>query len=479
MEIISYELKEWEYREPEVYIDDNGEPQIHLVGESRQIGPITLLYELEFDNKGNVLHSAPLESANVYLMYQRLHQEVKCVSIASRALKHYFTFLADENAIRRESGQLELQWDDMPIRENQRPTYRYRQCLKDCYNSENPDVHLARSTCNAYMNRVTDFYKHYLKHGYRFEHPPFQHELVSISVRSSHTFMKAQRRMEVHTTDLRLNLPKDRRKRPSPLIALAPYQWAALDSILREKRRVLTMRDEQLVLSRFPIEFSLIFLIMRWTGLRREEVLTMQAGLIFKPSASQLRRGYVEVDVGPSVGVNTKFDKHRTIEIPSQLMVEVYDYLHSRRYIKRRNKHYEKLTLQQRSFGSYHLFLNEKGEQYPLTTLNSRWSDIRRTLEHPTLGLDEPFEHKAHNLRSTYAVERFLNLLDHGTDEGKSFRHVQGFLGHEAEDTTRSYMRQAQNRRKGKRSPQEVWENVIDYHFEQGAFTLDGENNGV
>ncbi|SHI28773.1 tyrosine-type recombinase/integrase [Ferrimonas marina] len=489
MEIISYELREWEYRQPEVYIDDNGEAQVRYIGEAQQIGPITLLYQVVFDDSGKVTHSEPVEAANAYLMYQKIYNEAQCLSVAWRALKHYFTFLANENATRaaknaerRELGQDELpylSWNAMPLRENQRPTYRYRQCLKDCYKSEDPDVHLARSTANAYMNRVVDFYKHYIKHGFQFEHPPFQYELVSISVGNDYRSMKAQRRMEVHTTDLRLKLPKDRRKRPSPLTALAPYQWEALDNILRNTRKILTKRDGQLVLSRFPIEFSLVFLVMRWTGLRREEALTLRAGQIFKPNERQLRRGYVEIDVGPSVGVETKFDKHRTIEMPAELMVQIYDYLQSPRYIKRRNKHRDTLTTNQRLFGNYYLFLNENGQPYAVSTLNSRWSDIRRTLAHNKLGLGEPFEHKAHNLRPSYAVERWINLVDHGVDEGKAFRHIQDHLGHDEEDTTRDYMRQAQDRRNGRRSPQEVFENVIDFHFKQGAFALTGASDGL
>lgn len=471
MEIISYEIKDWEYQEPEVYIDEHGELQLRYTGKVQQIGPITLLYQIDYDDD-DVMHSEPVEAANAYLMYQKIHHEAKCVSVASRALKHYFTFLIDESEKRRNEGMPALRWDVMPVRENQRPTYLYRKCLIDCYASEDPEERLARSTANAYMNRVVDFYRHYLKHGFQFGNDPFKHELVTVSVQNSATSMKAQRRMEVHTTDLRLKLAKDKRKRPSPLTALAPYQWAVLDDILRVKRKVLTMRDGQLILCKLPIEFSLIFLLMRWTGLRREEALTMRASLIFKPNERQLRRGYVEFDIGPSIGVETKFDKHRTIEIPSQLMAELYDYLQSPRYIKRRDKQQAKQITQQALFGGCHLFLNESGEQYSLTTMNARWSDIRRTLEHKELGLDEPFEHKTHNLRPTYAVERFVNLLDHGVDEGKAFRHVQDHLGHEDEDQTVEYMRQAKDRHKGKRSPQEVWENVIDYHFNEGAFAL-------
>lgn len=479
LEVISYELRDWEYRELETYIDNNGELQIRYGEGTQQIGPITLLYQVEFDDNNKVLHSEPLEAANVYLMYQKIHNEAKCVSVASRALKHFFTFLADENTTRRQNGQSELRWDEMPLRENQRPTYRYRQCLKNCYNSEDPDIHLARSTCNAYMNRIVDFYKHYLKNGYNFGHDPFQHELVNIRVQSSHTSMQAQRRLQIHSTDMRLKLGRDRRKRPNQLSALAPYQWAALERILLITRKVLTMRDEQLILTRLPEEFSWIFLLMRWAGLRREEVLTLREGLFFKPDANQLNRGYIEIDIGPSCGVNTKFDKHRTIEIPSRLMAEIFDYLQSTRYIKRREKHLNSLTTQQRQFGNNYLFISENGKPYSLTTLNARWSDIRRTLEDPKIGLNESFDHKAHNLRPTYAVERFINLLDHGVDEGQAFRHVQGHLGHEKEDTTRAYMCQAQDRYKGKRSPQEVWENVVDYHFEQGAFSLKEKNNGL
>ncbi|ELI6431868.1 site-specific integrase [Aeromonas salmonicida subsp. salmonicida] len=475
IKIISYELKNWKYCESEAYVDEHGELTIRSSGEFQQIGPITLLYYVEFDDNSKVLFSEPIEAANVYLMYQKIRNDAKCISVTSRALKHFFSFLVNENVSRRQTNQPELHWDTMPIRESQRPTYRYRQCLKSCYHSDDPSIRLARSTCIAYLNRIVDFYKHYLKNHFHFENAPFQYELININVQNSHTYMQAQRRIQIHTTDLRLRLGKDRRKRPSPLTALAPYQWAALANILLNTRRVLTRRNGHLVLTKFPEEFSWIFLLMRWAGLRREEVLTLRTNLLFKPNTIQMNHGYVEIDIGPSTGVDTKFDKERTIEIPSQLMAMIYDYLQSTRYIRRRDKFIVQDAIQQNQINDSYLFINEKGKPYSLSTLNARWSDLRRTLEHPTIGLNEPFQHKAHNLRSTYAVERFINLLNHGVDEGKAFSHVQGHLGHERESTTWNYMHQAQDMRKGKRSPQEIWENVLDFHFEQGAFAPTGD----
>lgn len=475
IKVLSYELKTWEYSEPEVYIDDNGELKMRGSGEAQQIGPITLLYHVEFDSDSKVLFSEPIEAANVYLMYQKIRNDAKCVSVASRALKHFFSFLANENDSRRQNSQPELRWDTMPMRENQRPTYRYRQCLKNCYHSDDPNIHLARSTCIAYLNRIVDFYKHYLKNKFYFENAPFQHELININVQNNYTHMQARGNIQVHTTDLRLRLGKDRRKRPSPLIALALHEWTALANILLKTRSVLTKRNGHLVLTKFPEEFSWIFLLMRWTGMRREEVLTLRTNLFFKPNTIQLNQGYVEIDIGPSTGVNTKFDKERTIEMPSLLMAMLYDYLQSTRYIRRRNKYWDQIITQKHHLSDSYFFLNEDGKPYCLSTLNARWSDIRRTLEHPTIGLNEPFQHKAHNLRSTYAVERFINLLDHGVDQGKAFSHIQGHLGHERESTTWNYMRQAQDIRRGKRSTQEIWENILDFHFEQGAFAPTGD----
>ncbi|MCG9723063.1 hypothetical protein [Shewanella sp. Isolate7] len=56
MQVISYELKDWEYREPEVYVDENGELQVRYIGELKKIGPITLLYRVGFDESGKVVH---------------------------------------------------------------------------------------------------------------------------------------------------------------------------------------------------------------------------------------------------------------------------------------------------------------------------------------------------------------------------------------------------------------------------------------
>ncbi|WP_118836237.1 site-specific integrase [Aeromonas hydrophila] len=281
--------------------------------------------------------------------------------------------------------------------------------------------------------------------------------------------MRPQRRIYVHTTDLRLNLGKDLRKRPSPLTALTETEWEAIQKIILITRQVLTMRDGRLILTNLPEEFTWILLLMRWTGMRREEVLTLRTTHFFKPNYQQLLNGYVEIDIGPSTGTNTKFGKDRTIEMPSQLMSSIYNYLQSSRYITRRRK-YRKIY-NEHHFENDFAFISESGENYSLSTLNSRWSDIRRTIEDPKLGLGESFEHKPHNLRATYAVERIINLLDHNISEGKAFRHIQGHLGHENEDTTLHYLTQAQDRRKGRRSPQAVWENIVDYHLQQGLFS--------
>lgn len=467
--VISYELKDWEYCEPESYIDENGKLRSNVVGEKKQIGPITLLYLVEFDNNNNIVHSEPLEAANIYLMYLKIERNLKCTSVSSRALKHFFSFMADENKLRHINNQPELLWDKMPIRESQRPTYRYRKCLEGCYNSDDPQVHLARSTCNSYMNRIVNFYKYYIENNYYFENVPFQYELIPISIPSKYNYMRPQRRIYVHTTDLRLNLGKDLRKRPSPLTALTETEWEAIQKIILITRQVLTMRDGRLILTNLPEEFTWILLLMRWTGMRREEVLTLRTTHFFKPNYQQLLNGYVEIDIGPSTGTNTKFGKDRTIEMPSQLMASIYNYLQSSRYITRRRK-YRKIY-NEHHFENDFAFISESGENYSLSTLNSRWSDIRRTIEDPKLGLGESFEHKPHNLRATYAVERIINLLDHNISEGKAFRHIQGHLGHENEDTTLHYLTQAQDRRKGRRSPQAVWENIVDYHLQQGLFS--------
>ena len=477
MEVVSYYFKEFLYYPIELYVDDAGELKLTLKArELKQIAPISLLYFIEKNDNGKIIYSKPIEAANKYILHKKIVNNHKCVSIVSRGLLHYFSFIERENERRINNGKKEMLWNDMPLRNNEKPTYSYSAYLKKAYQSQDKETSLARSTCNAYMRVVVGFYQHLMSHGFKFNNPPFEYETITINIKSSYNSMQPMRRKVVRTTDLRLNLPKDQtiNKNKRNLQSLSSMEWNLLDAILRKKRKVMVLKNGFFEHHKLAIEYTYIFLIMKWTGLRREEVLTLRSNMIFKPEAKQVENGYCDIDIGPHVGVSTKYGKRRTIEMPSMLMSELYDYVFSDRYISRAKKNIETLLVgnKESTFNEY-LFLNNKGDRINAQTLNARWCEIKNTIK---FEMKDEFTHKMHNLRSTYAVDRFIAFLNAGVDKGKSITYLQHRLGHDDIDTTLHYLKIAEDRTYDKKSGQEAFEVIIDYLFENENFKVKGDS---
>jgi integrase len=145
------------------------------------------------------------------------------------------------------------------------------------------------------------------------------------------------------------------------------------------------------------------------------------------------------VTIGPRFGIMTKNSKEREIEIPSALMNNLYQYSISARYIKRRDKFITKAEEK----SPIPLFLNNRGGSFSATTVNGRWGEIRNAL---ALRIGQAFDHKVHNLRSTYAVERLKALLNAGMQQGDALSFIQSKLGHSDLTTTLHYLKQAEGR---------------------------------
>ena len=76
IEIISYQLKNFEFRSPVTGIDANGEVQVGYADEKPHlISDITLLYSLQMDDSGNVVEAKGVEVANNYLMHLMVNNE--------------------------------------------------------------------------------------------------------------------------------------------------------------------------------------------------------------------------------------------------------------------------------------------------------------------------------------------------------------------------------------------------------------------
>ena len=318
MEIISYKLNDFEYRTPITLINDMGKLVITYLDDPVQIAPITLLYQIETDDSGEIIESHGIDIANTYLMHLKINKHQSCVSIQSRALLHYFSFL----------NTIGMQWDEMPIRQNQRPTYRFKRHLEAMHKAVDVDSHIRASTCKAYMRCIVNFYKYLLIKNNSFENQPFEHELIGVRIDASASSMKASQMVNVHTTDLRIRISNNTSKNniSNQLISLSNHEWEQLDTLLRLDRKVIKTLNYQPVEIKLPIEFSYVFLLMRYSGLRKEEVLTLRENHIFNPSLEELQKGYVSFHIGHSNGVMTKFGKTREVEIPTLLLKRLYEY---------------------------------------------------------------------------------------------------------------------------------------------------------
>jgi len=451
VEVISYRVKNFEYKTPIPYVDQHGEICVDYVDESPVlIRDITFLYEVEMDTDGNVAHAKGIDVANAYLMHLVLNRDHKCVSLQSRSLIHYFSFLNDR----------EMKWNEIPHRQNKRPTYRFKRYLEDLCRSKNQDSKLGVSTCQGYMRCVVNFYRYMLARRYPFDNAPFEHQVISISTQASASSMQATQSINIQTTDLRIKAAKTNNKNgvPSRLIALSAFEWTELDAVLRKDRRILRNINGKETVGALAIEFSLIFLLMRYSGLRREEAVTFKSSLITKPTTEQIANGYVTFRIGLFCGVETKNGKEREIEVPAYLMMKLREYVLSKRYTQRRSL-YEDANPD----SDAPVFINNKGQRFSAGTLNARWGEIRKMVS-KRLGRD--FHHKPHNLRASYAVFRLYTLLDAGIPQSDAFTFLQNKLGHSDLGTLLHYLQQVQEDASGA----EKAEHVYDYLFNLSEF---------
>jgi hypothetical protein len=448
-EIISYHLKNVEYRTPVASYDANGEVQVRYADEKPHLIPsITVLFKVQMDDDGNVVEATGIDVANSYLMHLVVNREHQCISAQSRALVHFFHFLNEQG----------MKWDEMPIRQNRRPTYRFKGHLESLFHSKDPNSKLRGSTVQSYMRCVVNFYRYHIARRHPFDNPPFEHEIITVSTQVEASSMQSVRSRHVHTTDLRIKAAKSEEKKgiPNRLIALSKFEWAELDAVLRKERRIIRIDNRREVVGSLAVEFTWMFLLMRWSGLRREEAASFPASLVIKPTQEQIKSAYITFDVGKFCGMDTKFDKVREIEVPSYLMRNLHNYVTSKRCIHRRN-----LFEEQHPSEDLPLFLNNKGEKFALSTLNARWVEIRRMM---VKRLGRKFNHKIHNLRPTYAVSRLNSLLDAGVDQSDALAFIGVHLGHEGLATTLHYLKQVQEKASGHEKAEHVYGYLFDLH---------------
>lgn len=399
----------------------------------RSVGRMPLLYRE--DGTG-------ITVANNWLIHLKVNLNKKEVNTQAQGLLHYFTFLENIN----------YSWDFMPAAVRQRPTYAFKKHLREAFKNRV----IARSTANSYMSVVIRFYKFYLARNHRFENPPFNYEFVKVELPGRHDFMN-NKILHVDSTDLRLQLPKDYKFNglARSLVPLSKNEWSLLDDFLKSGRRGIVKKTSGSVSVPLSIELKLAVYLARFSGLRREEIITLRSKQIYRPDKEQLSKKYLIHTEGllldPRWGVSTKNGSIRHAEIPSALMNELHKYLNSPRYIERKRKfilkHPDKAD-------NPPLLINQRGSFFSSKTLDARWGEIRNAFSSDKID----FEHKFHNLRSTYAVFRLEELLNTGLNESEALDYLQAVMGHKHRTALLAYLKFS----KQVKSANQVYEEAIE-----------------
>ncbi len=221
--------------------------------------------------------------------------------------------------------------------------------------------------------------------------------------------------IHVQTTDLRIRVPKN----------ADSNKVRSLSPLMREEIRAMI----QTMLKKSPLEMRLMVALGCQSGLRIKEAVTFSDKLVRKPLPSEKR---IEIEIGPHVGVKTKYGKTRTVEIPAQLMMALYKCSVSERRAKRIAKAGD--------LGAHKhapLFINQRGKRYTISSIHKLWGDLRSFVQ-KMFGL--PFVHDFHDTRASYGTYRLQSLLDSGVMPSDAISLLMGWMGHLKESQTWEYI---------------------------------------
>lgn len=490
------------YKSPAVTINEDGEAEIvySKMSNGRVIKKITFLSIAGYDENNQLVSYEPLDCVAQFLLSEHLLNGKLETDLVSRALINYFEFILanqkkwdeayDEDTFDPYFDPPRPQWDSFPKND---PRAR----LTNLYNASLTELvlqpaGLARSTAKSYMNAVINFYKYHLAQGYVFNNPPFEHEVLPITIKAGHDSIAPTKQILIHTTDVRLTFPKSSVtdgtlvKMRRDLRPFTDKEWSLIQNILTKQKRIIKNVNGEMKLQSLAEEYCLAFLTCGYTGMRREEAASLHTGQIIKPKVivkdgkEVYEKPRLYIGIGDVYGSLTKTkgagNKSRTTIIPSRLMEQLYRYTQSERYKSRLAK-FKAYCEAQKNAGNMaifqgddaidpnknYLFISQNGIPFLSrpSDFTSRWVEIRNTVN-ATQDLSSTMVGSIHNLRSTFAVNLFRRLLQRITAE-KALVLVSSCLGHEDYKTTLEYLKIAQDLPSG----DEIYEDVLLY---LGAF---------
>lgn len=334
--------------------------------------------------------------ANLWLNHLVNVKKVKDSGAAVRAIKCYWKFLESNH----------LKWDEFPSQKSIKPTYLFRSqyLLKSAKSGV-----IRYSTAALYMNQIVQFYSWAI-----YERlikidgasAPFEYEFIKAGSHQSSKF--SSRNFIVRTTDLRIRSPR-----------LSAEQ--SLNPLTENELKCFT-----LALNKGSEEFKIHQLLQLQCGLRIEEACTFPASVVRLLKASEKR---IEIEIGPHIGVHTKFGNIRKIEIPSALMKRMYKYLISEQ---------RELSLRKANeFDFEPLLINTRGKAYPSANVQKYFSNLRKKIRQ---NFHITFQHRTHDLRATYGTFRLASMLDNGVNPVDAMKLLMGWMGHQDEKTTWRYL---------------------------------------
>ncbi|MGC4127507.1 site-specific integrase [Enterobacter sp.] len=185
--------------------------------------------------------------------------------------------------------------------------------------------------------------------------------------------------------------------------------------------------------------FRLMLLLMKTSGLRLDEVLTLPAMLFNEdilachPTSSGIVRG---INIGPECGVHTKFGSQRELFILRSLYEQILDFTLTEAFERKRIK-----WCQLSSGKDQHepLFIMSNGLRMSAKAFYSRWYCFRKRIAERMP--DGCFNHKPHDLRATFATNFLRSALARYPDQAaNALGTVKYWMGHKSENTTMKYI---------------------------------------
>jgi integrase len=336
---------------------------------------------------------------------------------AAYALLAYYRHLHDKG----------LEYDDLTEIPEDGPLFSFRYFLCDNMKSVDSSGNIYGAfgvgTIKSYLTQVALYYEWLVREGYlevSETRKPLTYTWEVLKQGNdepllAHVYKRGEIRFKKR--DLTKSLPKEQMLQDYEKVN--PLSGEYLEKF-REEIKVL------------PRAIQLIFEMQIQCGLRVSEATTFAEDHIVRPDGRRVYKCRIGKEID---GCHTKNGKVRTIEIPDNLMAQLYEYKLSRAKFGQKDMRQEEENLHPKR--RQRLFLSNRRSVYRKNTVITRFCEIREILRKKGLS----FNHINHDLRRTFATDW---LEKESKEKGQSFYFVASklmrLLGHESFKTTEKYV---------------------------------------